>query len=264
MPCHFSVIALALIGCLSTHAHAQSGPETIQTDRPDFVESSNVVGKGRVQLETSFAAERLAEEGGRSASLPTLLRIGTGENWEVRVETDGPMSIRSQDAASGLRTRVSGFADLAIGVKWHGRDQAGAVPSLALLAHADLASGAAALRGKGTRPSLRLVAEWELPAGFSLGAMPGLGYDRTDDGRHFYHGIWGVVLGKSWDARLRTFAEFAMPVIAHGRHGGSVSQYNMGAAYLLTDDSQLDLAIQRGANRHAPDRAWTIGFSTRF
>lgn len=255
------------MGLLSMQSvRAQAGPATIQTDRPDFVESSNVVGAGRVQVETSFALERMDAGGvdGRSAAFPTLLRIGTGEQWELRLETDGPMSLRSTDAASGRRTRSSGFADLSVGLKWHVRDQAAAMPSMALLAHADLASGAAALRGNGTRPSLRVVAEWELPDGFSLGAMPGLGYDRTDDGRHFYHGIWGVVIGKSWNARLRTFAEFAMPVIAHGRHGGSVSNYNVGAAYLLTDDTQVDLAFQRGANRHAPDRAWTIGFSTRF
>ncbi|WP_254926575.1 hypothetical protein [Janthinobacterium sp. PC23-8] len=34
------------------------GSDKIATDRPDFVESSNVVGKYRFQIETSVAQER--------------------------------------------------------------------------------------------------------------------------------------------------------------------------------------------------------------
>ena len=238
----------------------------LQTDRPDFVESSNVVGPGRVQVETSVAFERTRREGVTETvgATPTLIRIGTAQDWEVRLETDGYTKQQVQVDASGERSRNHGYADLSIGAKWHLRDGDGIAPSLALLAHADLDSGSAPLRGNGIRPSVRMVAEWELPAGWSVGLMPGFAYEKTDDGRRFYQGIWGMVAGKAWTDRLRTFAEFAAPAIARSRYGATFSTYNVGAAYLLSDDCQVDISMQQGATRNTPDRAWSLGLSTRF
>lgn len=260
----FAITAAALCG---TQAHAQSqDAEPIQTDRPDFVESSNVVGAGRMQVETSLAVERTRAGGVRETitATPTLIRIGTGRDWELRLETDGYTRQRIVDDASGGRMRERGYADLSIGTKWHVQDQAGTTPSLALLMHADLDSGSSALRGNGVRPSVRMVAEWELPAGLSLGLMPGVAYEKTADGRHFYQGIWGMVIGKAWTDSFRTFAEFAAPAIARSRYGATFSTYNVGAAVLLSDDLQLDVSMQHGATRNAPDRALALGLSRRF
>src|SRR5882672_7148159 len=86
--------------------------DEINTDRPDFVESSAVVGRGRFQLETSVAGER-DNAGGlrlRTLSTPTLLRLGVSENIELRVESDGAMHTRSFDPASGVTTKDHGWA----------------------------------------------------------------------------------------------------------------------------------------------------------
>ncbi len=251
----------------AANACAQSeagGP--LQTDRPDFVESSNVVAPGRVQVETSLAFERTTGKGVAETigATPTLIRIGTGQDWEVRLETDGYIKQQVSSDASRERIRNHGFADLSLGVKWHLRDGKGMAPSMALLAHADFASGSAPMRGNGVRPSVRMVAEWELPAGLSLGLMPGIAYEKTGDGRRFTQGIWGMVVGKAWTDRFRTFAEFAAPSIARARYAAAFSTYNVGAAYLLSDDCQLDLSMQQGASRNAPGRAWALGLSTRF
>jgi hypothetical protein len=260
----FACVAAALCAPV---ANAQSqNAEPIQTDRPDFVESSNVVGAGGIQLETSIAYER-SRRGGvleTAASTPTLIRIGTGRDWELRLETDGYTRQQAVADAGGERLRVHGYADLSVGAKWHVQDQLAATPSLALLVHADLDSGSAPLRGNGVRPSVRMVAEWEMPADMSLGLMPGIAYEKTADGRRFYQGIWGMVIGKAWTGRFRTFAEFAAPAIARSRYGASFSTYNVGAAYLLSDDCQLDVSMQQGASRSAPGRAWSLGLSRRF
>jgi hypothetical protein len=112
-------------------AHAEDEDE-IKTDRPDFVESSDVVGKGRVQVETSFAVERNHADGRRDrmSTTPTLLRFGTGEAWELRLETDGRTSLRTSDDANGQTTTVHGYSDLSLGMKWHVRDQEGTNPAL--------------------------------------------------------------------------------------------------------------------------------------
>lgn len=256
----YGLLALALAGA------CRADDEPIATDRPDFVESSDVVGKGRLQLETSLAWER-DRQGGiktRLASTPTLLRIGFADDWELRLETDGRLRLRTD--APGAVARENGWADLAVGVKWHQRDgdEEAATPGLAWLAHLDLDSGSGAFRGQGVRPSLRLVAEWALPGGWSVGVMPGLYRDRDDDGRHFTGAILAGVVGKSINERLRAFVELAGQQLASSRHGGSLVTLDLGIAYLLDRNLQLDTAVSRGLNRNAPDLSWTVGLSARF
>jgi DNA-binding CsgD family transcriptional regulator len=95
----FAALCLPFAG-----AHA-ADDDSISTDRPDFVESSQVVGKGRVQLETSVQWDRLRNDTTheRTFSTPTLLRIGLGDTTELRIETDGRSVTHSTDLASGAR-----------------------------------------------------------------------------------------------------------------------------------------------------------------
>ncbi|OON64704.1 hypothetical protein B0920_09495 [Massilia sp. KIM] len=237
----------------------------IVTDRPDFVESSLVVGKGRLQVETSLLLERdrNPQARARSVSTPTLLRVGVGDTLELRAETDGRVRARQFEAASGVTERALGYADTALGLKWHALDAEGGRPSVGVLLHADLDSGSRAFRGEGVRPSLRVAAEWDLARDWSLGVMPGIGQERDEDGRRYRYGILGVVLGKELGEGLRGFAELALPQIARGRHGGTQASFDLGAAWLLSRDCQLDAMFSRGLNGRTPDTAFTVGLSFR-
>ena len=257
---------LTLLLALSplTAGAAEAG-NSIVTDRPDFVESSAVVGRGRFQIETSVAVERNKADGvtERTTSTPTLLRFGVGDALELRLETDGRVVYKTDNAPT-----ERGYADLSLGVKWHALDAAGSAPSVGVLAHLDIDSGSSQLRGNvngyGSRPSLRVVAEWELPNNMSLGVMPGIVYAKNADGERFVAGILGVVVGKSWTEKARTFIEVAMPQIARGKHGATVATFDVGAAYLLSDTLQIDTALARGLNQRTPDLSWTIGLSAKF
>jgi hypothetical protein len=105
--------------------------EGIVTDRPDFVESSKVVGKGCFQLETSVAQDRDNQGASRQRTwtTPTLLRFGVGDALELRVETDGRTIDRGKPAV-GPSTTSAGYADTALGVKWHVLDDEGRLPSI--------------------------------------------------------------------------------------------------------------------------------------
>ena len=252
--------ALALI-LLPAPVHAAAG--TIVTDRPDFVESSNVAGLGRFQIETSVAVDRsrgsAANE--RVVSTPTLLRYGISNTLELRLETDGRVSGRSNIPGTAGLERVSGYADLSVGLKWHVADAAQAGASIGVLLHVDSPSGSRALRGEKWRPSLRLVAEWELPHDMSLGLMPGVGVDTDAPGRRYTHGIFGAVLGKQLTDKLRGFVEIAVPHIARGAHGGTQASLDVGGAYLITDTLQIDTMVARGLNSSTPDLSLTVGLS---
>lgn len=258
------LLPLVLAATLSGAVRADQEP--IATDRPDFVESSDVVGKGRVQIETSLAWERDRQGGtkARLSSTPTLLRVGVSDDWELRLETDGRLRLRTD--AAGATTRERGWSDLSFGVKWHQRDgdEATGAPGLGWLFHLDADTGSGAFRGQGLRPSVRMVAEWEFAGGWSLGVMPGLFRDRNESGRHFIGGILAAVVGKSLNERTRVFVELSGEQLAAARHGGNVATLDAGIAYLVTQDVQVDAAMSRGLNRNAPDFAWTVGLSARF
>ena len=253
MPHAHRFLPLILLAIAIADARAA---EPIATDRPDFVESSLTVGVHRVQVETSVAREQDGDA--RTFATPTLLRLGVSDHWELRLEGDG--WLRSTTAGE----RESGLADVSVGAKYHVAGSGERWPSLAWLVHADLPSGDRAFRGHGVRPSVRFVAEWELANDYSLGVMPGLVRESDDEGRRYTAGILGVVVGKAWTDRFRTFAEVALPQIARANDGGTIATLDLGGAWLLNDDVQLDLAYSTGLNRRTPDHAVTVGVSARF
>jgi hypothetical protein len=253
------IAALILLSAPSLRA---AEAEPIVTDRPDFVEASGTVGKGVFQFESSIGFERtdLSGPDEKAWVTPTLLRYGILENWELRLETEGAIRYELGDVSE------SGLADFAIGAKWHTMDGGPAwlKPSMAWLFHVDLETGSDEFKGEGMRPSVRAVAEWELGERTALGAMAGLKYDSNDDGDHYLGGIFGAVLGYSFTGAFRGFVEFAAPSLASCDYGGCVATWDVGVAYLLSPNWQVDTAFALGANGNSPDTFWTVGLSGRF
>ncbi|CAN5315720.1 hypothetical protein BH11PSE9_BH11PSE9_27580 [soil metagenome] len=259
--------ALAALACAALSASAQAA-DAISTDRPDFVESSDVVGAGRVQIETGFSSERDKRDGvsTRTRSTPTLLRIGVGEALELRVETDGYARRTTRDPALAGTLRERGYNDVSLGAKWRmqeGDEEKGA-PGLAWLLHVDVDSGSSAFRGQGLRPSLRGVAEWDLPNDFSVGVMPGVLLDRRADGGRFAAGILAVTFGKTWTPAWHSFVEIAGQQLASKKNGGSVVTFDAGGSYLVTESLQIDLSVSRGLTSDSPRLQWGAGVSFRY
>jgi hypothetical protein len=261
-PLTLLLAALCLPFCGTAHA---AEDDAISTDRPDFSESSQVVGKGRFQLETSVQWDRKRDDNShdRSLYMPTLLRFGVGESTELRIETDGRTVIHAVDPASGARSSTAGYADTSVGVKWHLKDQQGNMPSMGLLLDAELPSGSRDLRGHGLRPSLRLATEWELPHGLSLAVMPGAGVDSDENGARYGYGILAATLDKKFGERVHGIVELAMPQIARASHGGTQALIDAGLTYLVNKDVQVDAMVVHGLNRRTPDLSLAVGLSVR-
>jgi len=249
--------ALALGALLCAAAHADEG---IETDRPDVVESSAVVGAGHFQIETGLTADRSSGAGTttRRVTTPTLLRYGIGATTELRLETDGYARERRGDRVQ------RGFSDLSLGIKWHVLDGEGSTPGVAWLLHVDTATGSQAFRGAGLRPSLRAAVEWDLPQDFSLGVMPGVYVDRNDAGRRFAGAILAATLGKAWSPRWRSFVELAGQQLASRRHGGNVVTLDTGLAFAPVPTLQFDIEVARGLTQAAPDFESGVGVSIKF
>lgn len=259
------VITLLPLFLLAVNAQAE---DEIQTDRPDFVESSNTVGKGRFQIETSVAFEfdKNSIERSRTFATPTLMRLGVSEDWELRFETDGRLNQGVQDLATRQINRASGYGDFSLGLKWHqdDGDEKTFSPSTGWLFHLDMPAGSKAFLSHQVRPSLRYVAEWELPNDYSIGVMPGVIYEVNDDRDRYWAGIFGLVVGKSFTDKFRGFVEFGGQTITSKSNGGSQLTFDIGVAYLLTNLVQLDLLYNRGLNRYTPDDFFGMGLSIKY
>jgi len=125
--------ALLCLALLSAGGNVLAA-EPIDTDGPDFVESSEVVPEGRFQYELDARA--------RESSL--LLKQGVAENFELRLTL-------ARHESPGL------------GIKWHAldRDAAAGRPAVAWIVDIQ-------------KPALRSVLTWDLPHELSLGVMPGI------------------------------------------------------------------------------------------
>lgn len=255
-------VAVAMLLSLAGASVLAEVEGAIITDRPDVSESSEVVGAGRFQIETSLEWSRDGRGAAavRERSFPTLLRIGLSPSWELRIETE--LHVRERTV---LGSR-SGTPDTAVGLKWHLQDgdDDDFVPSVAALLHADLPSGSAGFKGTGVRPSLRVVGEWELPGGWSLGAMPGIGSLSDGNGQRYTAGLLAVTVGKELNADWRAYVEWSVDQWASRRHGGTIHSADAGVAWLVNPDLQFDASVTRGLSGGAADWRWGLGMSVRY
>jgi hypothetical protein len=250
-----ALIPVAMLLCAGLTARAD---DAISPDRPDFTNGPDVMAAGRFQIETSGAWQRDKADGltTRLRSTPTLLRLGVGHDLELRLDTDG-WQRQSNPAASGR-------GDLAVGFKWLMQDGDEARPGMGWLFEVKTPSGSGPFKGRGLRPTLSLLTQWELPAGYSLGTMAGLVTDRNDADQRYTAALLSASLGIPLGQGLHGFAEIAGQQLASTRNGGNLVTAGTGVAWQATNDVQLDTAVFRGLNRNTPDWAWTVGLSLRF
>jgi hypothetical protein len=261
-----SIVLLAACALACTGAHAQAGSDdVISPDRPDFVNSSDVVGKGRFQVEAGLEWDRERDEQAHARTLtaPLTLRYGIGESFELRLETDGRTIVHGVDPDTGERADAAGYADSALGFKWHIADQQGNLPSYGLIVEATVPSGSRSMRGQGVRPVVYVPAEWDLPNDFSLGIMPGVGVEHNDAGAHYGYGVMAASLGKDFDKRLHGFLEVALPQIARADNGGTQASLDTGLAWLVNKDCAVDTIVTHGLNHRTPGLTLGVGLSFR-
>ena len=232
--------------------------DAIDTDGPDFVESSEVVPRGRFQyeLDINSTRNRRVVPNQTTTTTPALLKYGFADNFELRIAPEG--YVRDNTRA--------GRGDTAIGLKWHAqdRDAEEGVAAVSWIAHLDTPSGSSSLRRAGVRPSLRSVITWELPHDLALGLMPGVVYDTAADGHRYAAGILGAVLNRRINEHWRAFVEFSGQQIARGRDGGVVASWDVGAAWLATPDTQIGVRTGVAVNRNTPNNFVLFEIAQRF
>jgi len=219
----------------------------IETDRPDFTESSATVPKGRYQLEAGYTVQRAATRGSAHSLPETLLRIGVGSRLELRLAQNAMVA----DGASS-------FDDVMVGTKVALGGQRGTRPELALLVQATLPTGGARISATVVQPSAALLAGWELGGPWSAGGSLIAGRER--DAHLELAG--SVVVGRELNASWRSYAEWFTIQPVNGNAGERGESYvNGGLTRLLSPTLQLDARLGVGVGGAADRFFLGLGLS---
>jgi len=279
------IIGIAAL-CVSLQGAAQEpeneSPELV-TDRPDLTESSSVVPKGTVQLETGWSMEEFDTPGGklRAHHFPsTLARIGLHERMELRIGWGGgqwqKLDLDREEVTS------SGAGDMQIGTKMALWNESINLPETALIFGVSLPTGTTcrAAEQLGNRiycnsfnlyssrrydPSAIVAMSKTLNERLSLGWNLGTAWltEREDNGDldTLPRGIYSVALGISATARAGFFFEFFGDTSLTGASRPSNS-FDGGMTFLVLPNLQLDASAGKGISSEAPD--WFIGAGISF
>jgi hypothetical protein len=250
MICRPFVFAIAATALLSASAQAQteSRPDLV-TDRPDFTESSEVVGHGLFQFEAGVNYE--GDSAARSLTVPgALLRLGFGPRLELRLATDGFLSQR----VGGLR--VSGAGDAEIGAKIRLFDQAAAGVDIAIIPAVSLPTGSDSQSSGGVDPSFKLTWARSMPGDFGLTGNLNVA-SLTESETRFVQRAVSVSLGRALVAGWGGFLEaYAFSPMERGLGAGAT--VDGGITRPLGANLQFDVEAGRGVTADAPD--WFVGF----
>lgn len=91
-----------------------------------------------------------------------------------------------------------------------------------------------------------------------------LAWARGDGGERYLSGILVATFSRPQAGAVRGFVELAGRELRSERRGGKQLTFDTGVTLAMDHDTQLDVAINLGMNRYAPDALLTIGFSKRF
>lgn len=260
------IVIAALIG-MSAPPAAAAGEEPICADRPGLATPTCTVPAGMVQVETTLVDWTRDRSGGaRSDEIrigDTALKLGLSDRLHVEFLVSPYARVSVRDGA--VRERASGFGDLGVAAKYRlTRDDAPV--QVAVRPFVKIPTAKRPLGNREVEGGLIVPIEYALPGSpLSLTLGPQLDVNADGDGSGHHLATAQVIgVGLPLSSRLSVTAE--LWGYWDFDPAGTVRQYALGgsAAYLLTNDVQLDAGVNLGLNRDTPDLQVYSGIAFRF
>ena len=235
-------------------------------DRPGIADGSSVVGAGRLQIEAGVQREWRSDgdERERLTYLPTLLRVGIDDHWEVRIEGNAYGWQKQSDPVDGV-SHSAGAMPISLGMKYNfqASDDTGR-PGYGVIVRVFPHSGSDTFGTHRTTGDARLVADFQLSENWSLNPNIGVASDEDGDGNQYNTALVAATLGYAVTKQFNAFVDTGIQS-REQRHGGSQVILDTGVAYALTSDVQLDASVGRGVHGATPPRVFaSAGVSVRF
>jgi hypothetical protein len=246
----------------------------IETDRPDFTESPNVVPKGALQIESGFIYETnrtnfvsLDEEGhqiDRAITLnTTLFRYGINDRFELRLNWSiDKMYVHEfvhplVDVSAEFFDPAKGLSSTFVGVKTnlYKSDKV----SVGLLSHIYIPSLRSGDFSKGfgefIAPEFLIPCSIDLTDKLGIAFQYGLSWSGVEPGATT---SYTFALGYGVTDKLSSYVE---PYGYIDKDGNELHLINGGFTYLVTDNFLIDLTGGLGLNEEAPDNFIGCGAS---
>jgi hypothetical protein len=234
-------------------------PGPIVPDRPGQTNPPNVLASGTVQLETGFQRETKNAGGIQTINYlynTSLVRVGLITNCELRMVVEYAGTRTDSSAQSSA---LQGFNPVSVGTKIAICPEKGILPKTAMnIAFTLPYVGRREFRPSFLAPSFFLLMQNTLSEEFSIGYNLGLQWDGEQPNATVAYSISPSLTVAEG---LSVFVEF------YGfSTEKSVSDYraDMGCAYLVDDNVQIDFSAGVGLNTGAPDSFVAFGLAWRF
>ena len=241
---------------LPARAAAQGDVSDLVTDRPDFTESSAVVGRGMLQVEmgSTFESEGASDARTRTFTAPLgLVRLGIARSLELRLSGAGDI-ISSYGQGLGS-VSVSGGSDLEIGMKWVFLDHEDKGFAMAVIPMLSLPVGSVAMSSSTYDPTVKLTWAKTLSRGFDLSGNFNVSRPTDVDGRYTeqaYSASLAHALSTNWGGYWEVYG-----FVPLGREDGQAWTANTGVTRSIGSSAQVDVEVGRGVTAAAPD--WFVG-----
>lgn len=237
---------------VSENESAGELPELV-SDRPDFTESAEVVGKGIMQTESGFARESIGGDAPeRSITGPfPLFRIGVSKRVELRFGSDGYTWQRFRTAEG--EQKLWGVSDQSFGAKVKLFDAKGWRPDFAVIAAVSAPIGHRDFTSGGYDPEVKLCWAHDMPAGFALSGNFNFSSATDPLGRLFQRAM-SASAGHDLVAGFAGYWEYYN--ISLDRDAGSASIFNSGVTHMIGKNAQLDFSVGKTVTGNLP--SWFV------
>jgi len=244
-------------------AGARAELRELNTDRPDATESPVTVDAGHWQVEmdlVSHTSNRLDGVRTRTWDMaPFNLRYGVSRDLEAGLFFS-PYSRMSTQPRGGLKETLSGSGDLTLRAKLNFWGNDGGETAGGLIADLKLPTARAGLGNGHVEGDVILPVAFELPGGFELGAMTEVDVRHRDDGGSGLVWVNTVTLGHALCRDVSGYLELT----SEAGEGPHMATFNLGVAWKLDANTQLDAGANLGLSRTADDVQFFTGLSRRF
>jgi hypothetical protein len=225
--------------------------EPLESDRPDFTDSSTTVGYRRLQIESGYTYTRAV--GGDPThdvhDLPELfVRYGLAERLELRVAWDeGIVFHRQLDRNSGRIVTESGSTDMQFGFKYAISKQDKWRPQSAVVVSVSAPVGAAFQSSRQVDPFVNYLYSWEFTKKLALNCSTGSWWT-AESGDHFSRLSQSVSVEYELTEKLHVFNEWYAFFFRNASDNRPQHYSDAGLTYLVTPNFQLDWRAGLGLN----------------
>ncbi len=240
----------------------------IESDRPDFTETSTPVGLGRIQLESGYTYTTNRASGIRlhQSTFPeALLRVGLFAEWfELRIGWN--YNNDRSTSPEPFSTRVTGSSDLYLGFKLALTEQASFLPEMAINVQTTAPTGAKAFTADRWLPGINWLYGWNVTDVWTFGGSTSFNAAKDNDKKVYTEIGQSFTAGYSITEKLSCYFEVYGIMPSGGEAPDLKPQYSFdsGFVYRWSNDFQTDIRAGIGLNQAADDFFTGVGFVYRY